>query len=76
MKIEAKDFSSEQEDIALATLRALAIEDSSVLPLTLIETLYLLQKRHQFDVDRGASLQQMQRVLEDYVNSLDNGNTK
>lgn len=73
MTIYPEAFSSEQEDIALATLRAVAIEDDGGLALTLIEALYRLQKQHQFDADPSASVQQMQRLLEDYVSSLNNG---
>ena len=76
MTIHTEDFLLEQEDIALDTLRAIATEIDSGLPLTLIDALYQLQKRHQFDADRGASVQQMQRLLEDYVSSLDKGGTQ
>lgn len=66
----------EQEDLALATLKAVAMEDDSGLPLDLVVKLYQLQKKHQFDADRGASVQEMQRLLEQYVDSLDEGGSK
>lgn len=70
------DYPNEREDLALATLRALASEEEDRLPADLVEKLYLLQKRHQFDADRAASLQEMQRVLEQYVDSLAGGASK
>ncbi|WP_230971301.1 DNA modification system-associated small protein [Nitrogeniibacter aestuarii] len=67
---------SEREDLALATLRAVAIEGEVHFPADLVEKLYRLQKRHQFDSDRSASVQEMQRLLEQYVDSLAEGTSK
>lgn len=67
------DYTNEREDLALATLRAIAAEGDERLPADLVEKLYRLQKRHQFDADRGASVQEMQRLLEQYVDSLVEG---
>lgn len=70
------DYPNEREDLALATLRAVAAEGDERLPADLVEKLYRLQKRHQFDADRGASVQEMQRLLEQYVDSLVEGASK
>lgn len=67
------DEPNEREDPALATLRAVANEGDDCLPSDLVEKLYRLQKRHQFDVDRAVSVQEMQRLLEQYVDSLEGG---
>ncbi|PVY76117.1 hypothetical protein CBM2615_A10053 [Cupriavidus taiwanensis] len=65
-----------REDLALATLRAVAKEADEELPSDLVEKLYHLQKRHQYDADRAASVQEMQRLLEQYVGSLVEGEAK
>lgn len=57
------------EDIALNTLLAVAKERYPELSLELVKRLYGLQKRYQFDSDRTLSIQSMQRVLEEYVDS-------
>lgn len=67
------DYPNEREDLALATLHTVATEGEERLPADLVEKLYHLQKRHQFDADRGASVQEMQRLLEQYVTSLVEG---
>jgi hypothetical protein len=70
------EYPNEREDLALATLRAVASEGDERLPADLVEKLYRLQKRHQFDADRAASVQEMQRLLEQYVDSLVEGASK
>ena len=67
---------NEREDLALTTLRVAASEADEQLPSALVENLYRLQKRHQFDSDRAASVQEMQRLLEQHVDSLVEGGAK
>ena len=64
------------EDLALATLRAVTNATDEPLPWDLVERLYRLQKRHQFDSDRAASVKEMQQVLEQYVDSIVAGEAK
>jgi len=71
-----ENYPNGREDLALATLRAVASEAETRLSLDLVEKLYRLQRRHQFDSDRGASVQEMQRLLEQYVDSLMQGEVK
>ncbi|MDK7584535.1 hypothetical protein QP575_01795 [Alcaligenes faecalis subsp. phenolicus] len=68
-----RNGTDEREDLALATLYTVASEGDDCLPPNLVEKLYRLQKRHQFDVDRAVSVQEMQRLLEQYVDSLEGG---
>lgn len=67
MNARTENAANEPEDLALLTLREIAEESKVQLPMDLIEALYLLQKKHQFDPDRGVSLQEMQKKLEQYV---------
>jgi hypothetical protein len=60
---------NQREDLALSTLFEIAQEGEMQLSNDLIRELYLLQKRHQFDSDRAASVQEMQRLLEKYVDA-------
>jgi hypothetical protein len=69
-------YPKEPEDLALAMLHAVANEAEEHLPSDLVEELYRLQKRHQFDADRAASVQEMQRLLEQHVDSLMAGASK
>jgi len=69
----SREGSNDREDLALATLRTVANEGDDCLPPDLVEKLYRLQRRHQFDVDRAVSVQEMQRLLEQYVDSLEGG---
>ena len=73
MNNHAEGEQNRQDDLALATLRAVAQEAGSEIPMDLVGKLYRLQKRHQFDADRGASVQEMQRLLEQYVDSHSEG---
>jgi len=67
------DCGNEAKDLALATLLTVAREANGQLPADLVKNLYELQKRHQFDPDRTGSLQAMQRLLEQHVDSLVDG---
>jgi hypothetical protein len=62
-------MSASPDDIALNTLVAVAKERYPELPPELVQRLYSLQKRYQFDTDRTSSIQAMQRVLEEYVDA-------
>ncbi|MBX7136150.1 MAG: hypothetical protein K1X67_26055 [Fimbriimonadaceae bacterium] len=55
------------EDLAFQTLAGLAAEGPSGLPATLIEAAYSIQKRHQFDHDRSAAIQELQDLIEQHV---------
>ena len=66
---------NEREDLPLATLLAVASEADERLPTDLVKKLYQSQKHRQFDTDRSASVQEMQRLLEEYVDSLIVGGT-
>lgn len=57
------------DDLALRTLLSVAAEVSPSLSQDLLKRLYLIQNRHQFDADRVAPVQEMQRVIEAEVNS-------
>ena len=70
------EYPNEREDLALETLIAAASEGDERLPADLVEKLYLLQKRHQFDADRAASVHEMRRLLEQYVDTLVEGASK
>ena len=56
-------------DMALQALLLISKEMDSGLPEDLILKAYAIQRRHQFDHDaeREASLQEMQRLVEQYV---------
>lgn len=56
-------------DMALNALLMTAREVSTGLPEDLILKAYAIQRRHQFDREgeREASLQEMQRLVEEYV---------
>ena len=56
-------------DMALNSLLMTAREVSTGLPEDLILKAYAIQRRHQFDREgeREASLQEMQRLVEEYV---------
>jgi hypothetical protein len=64
---------NETNDFALKTLMAAAREHGADLPSGAIEKIYALQKRHQFDADRVASLQEMQRLIESLVGASEGG---
>jgi len=61
------------DDLTLSTLLSVASEIGQDVPPSLLERLYALQKRHQFDADRSASLQEMQRLLESHLDQVQTG---
>lgn len=60
-------------DFALETLKAVAKEIGTDLPNEAIERIYAIQKRHQFDADRSASSQEMQRLIETLAAEAEGG---
>lgn len=62
---------NEESDIALETLLVVSAELGTDLPAGTVEKVYALQKRHQFDADPSASLQEMQRLIESVVADAD-----
>ena len=63
----------EAEDMALNTLLSVAREVVPELPAELIRKIFVLQKTHQFEADRDVSLQDLQRLLDDYVDEVARG---
>ena len=61
------------EDIALVTLLSIAGESAPDFPIDIVKRVYALQKRHQFDADRSASIQELQRLLEAQVDCVNSG---
>ena len=57
------------DDPAIETLIAVRAEVSPDLDEQLIRRCYAIQKKHQFDDDRSASLQAMDRLIEEYVDA-------
>lgn len=62
---------SDHEDVALAALLAVFREVETGVSEDLLRKAYAIQRQHQFDRDgeRDASLQAMQRLVEDFVTS-------
>ena len=60
---------SDVPEMALTALLMAARESQTGLPEELIRKAYAIQRRHQFDREgeRDASLQEMQRLVEDHV---------
>jgi hypothetical protein len=42
----------------------------------LLRTVYAIQKAHQFDRQRGTSAQQMNRAIDEYVDSVGSAGTR
>lgn len=57
-------------DLALETLLAVKSDVAPDLDAELLKRCYDLQKRHQFDRDRGPSTQAMERLIEASVQKL------
>ncbi|WP_027582031.1 DNA modification system-associated small protein [Bradyrhizobium sp. Ai1a-2] len=58
------------DDLPLVTLLAVQMDVAPDVDRHLLRTCYELQKRHQFDRDRGASAQAMERLIEDEVERI------
>lgn len=64
-------------DMALKTLLDVAHEIEPEIPDWLIEKAYEIHREHQFEsVDRTGALQDLQKLLEEYVSTLDEGRNK
>ena len=59
-------------DLALETFTATAMEHAPEISSALIEQVFLLQKRHQFDATREMSVQALLKAIEEYVASAEN----
>lgn len=55
------------KDIAFETLLEVAKTSAPELPESLLRQVYAIQHSHQFDRDRDSSLQEMQRLLDQFV---------
>jgi hypothetical protein len=62
-------------DLVLAALLTVAHDVAPELPKDLLRKAYAIQRTHQFDRDRTVSLQNMQRLADEYVNSLSSSPT-
>lgn len=58
------------DDLALETLLSVMPTVAPSLSVTLLRSCYELQKKHQFDHDRAASTQAMDRLIEEEVAKL------
>lgn len=58
------------KDLALETLLEVARNIAPEVPESLLKEIYAVQYSRQFDKDRDVSLQELQRVLDKYIDSL------
>lgn len=65
-------INSDQSDMALQAILIVAKETDTGLPEELILKAYSIQRRHQFDREgeRDVSLQETQRLVEEYVGAV------
>lgn len=56
-------------DLALTTLLSAGREVEPQLPQDLLRKAYAIELTHRFDGDRAASFQEIQRLVEEYVNA-------
>jgi len=59
-----------EEDLAFDTLRAVRAEVAPDLDAQLVEKCYAIQKAHQFNADRSISAQLMDRLIDEYVDTI------
>jgi len=57
----------EANNMALDTLLSAARDVAPEIPEDLLRRVFALQKTHQFDAERDISLQELQRILDDFV---------
>jgi len=57
----------EANDMGLDTLLSVAREVAPELPEHLLRRVFALQRTHQFDTDRDASVLELQRAVEEFV---------
>ena len=60
----------EKSDPALRILLEMRTRVAPDVDESLVLSLYAIQKRHQYDQDRTRSLNQMERLIDDYVDRL------
>lgn len=60
-------------DMALSTLLSVGREVAPELPEHLLRRVFNLQRAHQFDVDRDASVLELQRAVEEFVGQSSDG---
>ena len=58
------------KDLALETILEVARNIAPEIPESLLREIYAVQYSHQFDKDRDISFQELQRVLDKYIDSL------
>ncbi|KFL24298.1 Uncharacterised protein [Ralstonia pickettii] len=63
----------EANDMALNTLLSVGREVAPDLPEHLLRRVFNLQRSHQFDVDRDASLLDLQRAVEEFIGQSNAG---
>lgn len=63
-------------DMALEAFLAAAASHAPDLPTSLLTKIYESQKNHQYEegVDRSASVREMERLVEEYLDSKPQGN--
>ena len=66
----------EADEMALITLLSVAKDLAPDISEDLIRKIFMLQKAHQFDAERDVSLQDLQRLLDDYVSDLAGAGSK
>jgi hypothetical protein len=55
------------QDMALAALRAASADVEATLPESFVAATYAIQRRHQFNQDQTASLQDLEKLVEDHL---------
>jgi len=60
------------EDIALQVLLNVAREASTNLPVELLRKAYEIEVKYQFEKDREIPLNELKRLVESYVSSIQN----
>jgi hypothetical protein len=66
-------MSEHAPDMGFTALLAAAGEIAPDLPQNVLRKAYAIQRVHQFDRDRTESLQQMQRLIDEYVQASNPG---
>ena len=61
------------EDLAFETLQSVRAALASDLPEELVSACYAIQKKHQFEQDRSSSAKAMERLIDEYVDTLSSG---
>ncbi len=67
---------TENSDLALETLLAVRAEVAPHLDEQLVRSCYAIQKKHQFDKDRGVAVQTMEHLIEEFLNKSPGQATK